>query len=187
MSVCWFVSWLSGSSVSFSFWRAVSHKSLKEKLHSICSYRSTCLVLTWIQQFLYEYPKRKIHNSRTSKKTNKIINVSYLTKKSKNDSNQQITLADKAKFSFGFGLILAILRRFFANLHSCLPHNDCNQLPEYRLFSIYDAYTNIHSYLGLGEGEELIRSGHYIFVYIIYCTYILYISYFLTRANPKLN
>ena len=45
----------------------------------------------------------------------------------KNDGNQKIILADKANFSFDFGLILVILRRF-------LPHNDGNQLPECQLF-----------------------------------------------------
>ena len=43
----------------------------------------------------------------------------------------KIILADKVNFSFDFGLILAILRRF-------KPLNDGNQLPGCRLFSRYD-------------------------------------------------
>ena len=38
--------------------------------------------------------------------------MSYLKKKFKNDGNPKIFLADKANFSFDFGLILAILSRF---------------------------------------------------------------------------
>ena len=36
----------------------------------------------------------------------------YIIQNFKNDGNQQIILADKASFSFDFGLILSILRRF---------------------------------------------------------------------------
>ena len=51
-----------------------------------------------------------------------------------NVSNQKITHAVFAIFFFDFGLILAILRRFFATLRRFKPHNDGNQLPGCRLF-----------------------------------------------------
>ena len=49
-------------------------------------------------------------------KLKKVYIYSYLEKISKT-TEPKIILSDEANFSFDFGLIFAILRRFFATLH----------------------------------------------------------------------
>ena len=53
------------------------------------------------------------------------MNIFIITGKNfKNDGNQKIIIADKANFSFDFGLILAISRRFLPLCIVFSPDND---------------------------------------------------------------
>ena len=59
----------------------------------------------------------------------------------KNDGNQKIILADKANFSFGFELILAILRRFLPLCNVFSPITPATSCQDADFFSRYDVYT----------------------------------------------
>ena len=72
----------------------------------------------------------------------KLIFTSYLEKNSNNDSNQEITLAVWANFSFDFGPVLPILRRF---LPLCIIFGplmmatSCARMPTF--FQVWFTYT----------------------------------------------